>query len=860
MMKKTLKLIISLTLCLSVFTACDNKESGGIFNESGNFDKEETLETATITSDGVVLENKTISNDLVVALNPGETLTLQNVDVQGKIVIESATATLERGIFDVAAANSYVTLNLFDSSATEIQVLGNDAFILASGKTNVNVITTKMNLYLQEQSLTNNGFNDIEVIGNGKEINICGAAIRTIDVKGSGITSLITDKSTLVENLNANADLIISGKGTVDVLVASASVEAKEAVLKSVAYKASGSVNGENDREENGNKEPEVTTTTTTTPETTTTKVVSDPKVTTTTKKNASTTTTTTKKPVTTTTTPKVTTVTTTSSAKDTTINKGNTPPTITCDDLVVTFGGTFNPLTGVTIYDAEDGYISVTSKNVKSNNVDTSKVGTYSVIYTYTDKGGLSATKTRTVKVTKALAAPTNVKAELDDDGDLVVTWDAVEGAKYYSVYLGCSTDKCKVDELRSTKTKTIIDLSYDGPEVDYCDKNATGCSEDRDAVMVITKQTTVYVVAQPLYTYDSDAKWDDCDVKSSEAGKFVYVPNKEIDTIPEKVTQSNDISSFQLKIAEEGLSTKAEGYIKVTYQGDNESTPSVLKNEKIGAGLTTDNLGKIYFKYDRSNGIKFDMAFKKVGTYYFDVIITNDDGKKVFNATDNASDSLGQYEVIVKPNSSNTGSTTNKYKGTYATINSEEYFSRFASGAVLTFSLNYDLNFEKRNTKIEVVVSWDAEDFTETEMGTVSKVKCPSAIYSDSREDGYLYIDGPSSVAAVDEKGYVAGTNTVATRNDAQNKTIGTFKCYYPELYTKKMTYSGKEVIDSNYISAGEDIEFTFDLKNAKNNDIYNALSLGYEVDYDIEIRVTDEFGDTESTYTKSHSFSPF
>lgn len=59
----------------------------------------------------------------------------------------------------------------------------------------------------------------------------------------------------------------------------------------------------------------------------------------------------------------------------------------------------TFNPLAGVTATDAEDG--SLTSVIwVKSNNVNTNLVGTYSVVYQVTDSSGNVTTVTRTVTV----------------------------------------------------------------------------------------------------------------------------------------------------------------------------------------------------------------------------------------------------------------------------------------------------------------------------------------------------------------------------------------------------------------------------------------------------------------------------
>ena len=76
-----------------------------------------------------------------------------------------------------------------------------------------------------------------------------------------------------------------------------------------------------------------------------------------------------------------------------------NAIPTINASDKTLTVGDTFNPLEGVTASDKEDG--DITEKvEVLSNDVDTSKAGTYTVIYKVTDSKGASSTKTITVTV----------------------------------------------------------------------------------------------------------------------------------------------------------------------------------------------------------------------------------------------------------------------------------------------------------------------------------------------------------------------------------------------------------------------------------------------------------------------------
>lgn len=76
-----------------------------------------------------------------------------------------------------------------------------------------------------------------------------------------------------------------------------------------------------------------------------------------------------------------------------------NAIPTINASNKTLTVGDTFEALDCVTASDKEDG--DITKKvEVLSNNVDTSKAGTYTVIYKVTDSKGASSTKTITVTV----------------------------------------------------------------------------------------------------------------------------------------------------------------------------------------------------------------------------------------------------------------------------------------------------------------------------------------------------------------------------------------------------------------------------------------------------------------------------
>lgn len=81
-----------------------------------------------------------------------------------------------------------------------------------------------------------------------------------------------------------------------------------------------------------------------------------------------------------------------------------NAAPIIEAEDKTLTVGDAFDPKTGVTAKDAEDGDLTDKIEVVK-NTVDTKKAGKYEVTYKVTDSDG--ATRTKTIKVTVKEKAP---------------------------------------------------------------------------------------------------------------------------------------------------------------------------------------------------------------------------------------------------------------------------------------------------------------------------------------------------------------------------------------------------------------------------------------------------------------------
>lgn len=76
-----------------------------------------------------------------------------------------------------------------------------------------------------------------------------------------------------------------------------------------------------------------------------------------------------------------------------------NHAPVIHAEDKTIEVGDKFNPMTGVTATDKEDGNITKDIKIIE-NTVDTSKAGKYKVVYSVTDSNGATTTEDITVTV----------------------------------------------------------------------------------------------------------------------------------------------------------------------------------------------------------------------------------------------------------------------------------------------------------------------------------------------------------------------------------------------------------------------------------------------------------------------------
>ncbi|MBC1973656.1 DUF5011 domain-containing protein [Listeria booriae] len=166
-----------------------------------------------------------------------------------------------------------------------------------------------------------------------------------------------------------------------------------------------------------------------------------------------------------------------------------NNAPTITATDHTLKKGAKFDPMSGVSATDPEDGNLSSGVK-ITANDVDTTKEGVYHVTYSVTDSDGNTTTKQVTVTVTSN-DAPTieatdhtlkkgakfdpmaDVTATDAEDGNLTkeikITANDVDTSQEGTYHVAYSvTDS---DDNTTTKQITVTVTSNDAPTIEATD-----------------------------------------------------------------------------------------------------------------------------------------------------------------------------------------------------------------------------------------------------------------------------------------------------------------------------------------------------------------------------------------------------
>ena len=248
---------------------------------------------------------------------------------------------------------------------------------------------------------------------------------------------------------------------------------------------------------------------------------------------------------------------------------KLNEVPSISASDKTLTVGDTFDAKKDVTAKDTEDGDLTGKIEVVK-NDVDTTKSGTYEVVYKVTDSKGASKKKTIKVTVNPKMEALNEVPSISASDKTLTVgdTFDAKKDVTAKDTEDGDLTDKIEV-------VKNDVDTTKPGTyEVTYKVTDSKGAS----------KKKTVYVTVNPKM---EEINWIPV-ISASDRALTVGDVFNVMDGVSASDHEDGDITG-SVVVESSNVDTNTVGSYQVTYRvtdsqgASSTKTITVIVNPKM-------------------------------------------------------------------------------------------------------------------------------------------------------------------------------------------------------------------------------------------------------------------------------------
>ncbi|MBC2174313.1 LPXTG cell wall anchor domain-containing protein [Listeria booriae] len=309
-----------------------------------------------------------------------------------------------------------------------------------------------------------------------------------------------------------------------------------------------------------------------------------------------------------------------------------NNAPTITAADHTLKKGAKFDPMSGVSATDPEDGNLS-SSVKITANDVDTTKEGVYHVTYSVTDSDGNTTTKQVTVIVTSN-DAPTitatdhtlkkgakfdpmaDVSAADAEDGNLTkeikITANDVDTSQEGTYHVTYSvTDS---DENTTTKQITVTVTSNDAPTIEATD-------------YTLKKGTT----------FDPMSEVSATDKEDGDVTKEIKITANDVDTSQEGTYHV----TYSVTDSDENTTTK-----QITVTVTSNDAPTITATDKtLKRGDTFDALAEVSAA-DKEDGdltsdiqiIANDVNPDQEGTYSVTYSVTDSDNNtttKLINVT---------------------------------------------------------------------------------------------------------------------------------------------------------------------------------------------------------------------------------
>ncbi|MBC1984598.1 immunoglobulin-like domain-containing protein [Listeria booriae] len=541
-----------------------------------------------------------------------------------------------------------------------------------------------------------------------------------------------------------------------------------------------------------------------------------------------------------------------------------NNAPVITAADKTLKKGASFDPMTGVTANDTEDG--NVTDKvTVTANDVDTSVVGTYHVTYSVTDSDGNTTTKTVTVTVTSNDAPVITASDKTLKKGG---SFDPMAGVSASDTEDGNVTSSVRV-------TANDVDTSAVGTyHVTYSVTDSDGNTTTKTITVTVTSNDAPVIVASDQTikkgkAFDVMAGVSASDLEDGDVTNGITVTANDVDTntvgtyhVTYSVTDSDGNTTTKtitvtITSNDAPTFTTSDVYLKV---GDKFNPYAGLTASDTEDGDLTDRID-----IDSSN---VDMT--QAGTYAVEYSVTDSDNnttkitrhvyvrtndKPVIHASDQTFKAGASFDPLAGMSASDTedGDITAN-----VTITANDVDANQAGTYHVTYSVT------------------DSDDNTTTKTITITVLtnEKPVITAADITQKAHRSVDPMAGVTASDLEDGDLTANIKIIANDINIDVPGEYHVTYSVLDSDgnetEKTITVTILSNDAPVIHGQDVTFkagkAFDpmagvtASDTEDGDITSAIEItANDVDpdvagvYHITYSVTDADGNTtEATYT--------
>ncbi|MBC2285721.1 LPXTG cell wall anchor domain-containing protein [Listeria booriae] len=299
-----------------------------------------------------------------------------------------------------------------------------------------------------------------------------------------------------------------------------------------------------------------------------------------------------------------------------------NNAPTITATDHTLKKGAKFDPMSGVSATDPEDGNLSSDIK-ITANDVDTTKEGTYHVTYSVTDSDGNTTTKQVTVTVTS-------------NDAPTITATDHTlkKGAKFDPMADVTATDAEDGNLTKDIKiTANDVDTSQEGTyHVTYSVTDSDGNTTTKQITVTVTSNDAPTIEAtdhtlKKGTTFDPMSEVSAADKEDGNVTKDIKITANDVDTNQEGTYHV----TYSVTDSDDNTTTK-----QITVTVTSNDTPTIeATDHTLKKGTTFDPMSEVSAA-DKEDGnvtkdIKItanDVDTSQEGTYHVTYSVTDSDG----------------------------------------------------------------------------------------------------------------------------------------------------------------------------------------------------------------------------------------